>query len=60
MDGTPNSCALRASGNGSTVSTFTLTVPFTIRPANRRQLIYVRLLADEKSFGFRSLVFGRS
>src|SRR5438876_1498592 len=27
-----NSCALRASGNGSTVSTFTLTVPFTTRP----------------------------
>jgi hypothetical protein len=27
---------------------------------NRGQLLAVRLLADEKSFGFRSLVFGRS
>jgi len=33
---------------------------FYDQAGNRGQLLAVRLLADEKSFGFRSLVFGRS
>ena len=33
---------------------------FYDQAGNGRQLIAIRFLADKKSFGFRSLVFGRS